>query len=1002
MTLDEVHRLHRIAIEAGLRDCRDLLLKGYPEGLVAQLPGQRRPNDQLLSDLHELARLTVGEGEPAAPWVLNAWHISGHEVFAEILTTWGLTVPLRVGPAPLAHFFTRARRPRQLTPAQHLIARHALVDFTGREAVLAELDRWADDEAPVAVRLIHGPGGAGKTRLGLEWVRRRAEAGEVAGLLGSLSDEATAALLATERADVVLDYAETRPGLAELLRALARRWQADEPGRLRVLLLARGDGDWWTVLKQDPDVAALLADSPDALPLAELVPPEARVAEFHRAAACFRRHRPGWKGLPTPPDLGGQRFGRALYLHMAAFAAGEGLTITAESLLDDLLDHEARAWLKRAGYESQESSDPARTFRRRMDAAVAALTLRGGAEDIDHLRRLLAALDTEPSDIERLPDLYPGDKGLLVAPLEPDLLGEALVLRLLRDTRWHPAWLDRAVEGAGTGELQSAFAVLGRAEAHDTELACRAVEQLLATDLPIRAEAAFSTLLTLTTHTAHARLGQVLAQALEGRGSRVLAAAFRPRLPWETVQLREVALWVMTCLRKHLPDHPHTQARLLDGLGKRLGDLGRREEALEAITEALGILRRLTAARPDAFKPDLASSLIGQGHNLSAQGRREEALEVTTEAVGIYRRLATAGPDAFEDKLALSLTGLGNRLFALGRREGALQATTEALGIYRRLAAARPGAFEPELALCLTNLGNFLFDLNRREEALEATIEALDIYRRLAAALPDAFAPKLALSLSNLGYWLFALGRREEALEATSEAVDIRRRLAAVRPEAFEPDLAASLSTWSAALVLNGRGEEAVAAAYEGVEIRRRLVRSAAESSDLARSLTQLGAWLFHLKRIKEGLDVCTEAVALQEGLAAIRPETFLPAMAQTLGHQAVGLASLGRLEEALGASARAVAVARMLAAAQPEAHLVLLAQTMVFHANALGEAKHWAESLVVAQEVLDLLWPAFLRQPGAFGHMVGPVIEHCIEQQGDAASPELLERQRLFVELNQ
>ena len=866
MTLDEVHRLHRIAIEAGLRDCRDLLLKGYPEGLVAQLPGQRRPSDQLLCDLHELARLTVGEGEPAAPWVLNAWHISGHEVFAEILTTWGLTVPLRVGPAPLAHFFARARRPRQLTPAQHLIARHALVDFTGREAVLAELDRWADDEAPVAVRLIHGPGGAGKTRLGLEWVHRRAEAGEVAGLLGSLSDEATAALLATERADVVLDYAETRPGLAELLRALARRWQADEPGRLRVLLLARGDGDWWTVLKQDADIAALLADSPDALPLPDLVPPEARVAEFHRAAACFRLYRPTWKGLPTPPDLSDRRFGRALYLHMAAFAAGEGLTITAESLLDDLLDHEARAWLKRAGHEGHESSDPARAFRRRMDAAVAALTLRGGAEDIEHLRRLLAALETEPSDIERLPDLYPGDKGLLVAPLEPDLLGEALVLRLLRDARWHPGWLDRAIEGAATGELQVAFTVLGRAEAQDAELASRAEAHLLTTDLPTRAEPAFSALLTLATHTAHARLGQVLARALEARGSHFLAAAFRPRLPWETVQLREVALWVMTCLRDHLPDEPDVRAHLLNNLGKRLNDLG----------------------------------------------RREEALDTTTEAVGIYRRLAAARPDAFE--------------------------------------------------------------------------------------------PNLAASLSNLGSWLSALGRREEALAATTEAVGIYRRLAVARPDAFEPDLAASLSSWSAALALNGRVEEAVAAAYKCVEIQRRLARlwPAAESSALAQSLTQLGGWLLHLERVEEGLDVCAEAAALQEGLAAMHPETFLPALAQTLGVQAAGLASLGRLEEALGASAPAVDIARALATALPEAHLLLLAGTMLSHSGVLGEAERRAESLAIAQEALDLLWPAFLRQPGAFRLMVGPLIEHCIELQGDAASPELLERQRLFTELTQ
>ena len=44
----------------------------------------------------------------------------------------------------------------------------------------------------------------------------------------------------------------------------------------------------------------------------------------------------------------------------------------------------------------------------------------------------------------------------------------------------------------------------------------------------------------------------------------------------------------------------------LNNLSNRLADLGRREEALAAIQEAAGIYRELAAARPDAFRPDLA------------------------------------------------------------------------------------------------------------------------------------------------------------------------------------------------------------------------------------------------------------------------------------------------------------------------------------------------------------------------------------------------------------
>ena len=75
--------------------------------------------------------------------------------------------------------------------------------------------------------------------------------------------------------------------------------------------------------------------------------------------------------------------------------------------------------------------------------------------------------------------------------------------------------------------------------------------------------------------------------------------------------------------------------------------LGRREDALAAITEAVEICRELAAARPDAFRPDLASVADQPVQRLAALGRREDALDAITEAVATYRELAAARPDAF-------------------------------------------------------------------------------------------------------------------------------------------------------------------------------------------------------------------------------------------------------------------------------------------------------------------------------------------------------------------
>jgi len=308
------------------------------------------------------------------------------------------------------------------------------------------------------------------------------------------------------------------------------------------------------------------------------------------------------------------------------------------------------------------------------------------------------------------------------------------------------------------------------------------------------------------------------------------------------------------------------RAITLGKISNLLSDLGRREEALQAASEAVDIHRGLAKARPDAFLPALAGSLHNLGNKLSALGRREEALQVTSEAVDIRRGLAKARPDAFLPALAGSLNNLGGSLSDLDRREEALQVTSEAVDIRRGLAKARPDAFLPDLAGSLNNLGISLSDLGRREEALQAASEAADIFRGLVRARPDAFLPDLAGSLNNLGNRLSALGRREEALQVTSEAADIFRGLAKARPDAFLPDLATSLNNLGIRLSALGRREEALIAASEAADIRRGLAKARPDVflPDLARSLNNLGIRLSALGRREEALQAKREAEEAQ------------------------------------------------------------------------------------------------------------------------------------------
>ena len=371
-------------------------------------------------------------------------------------------------------------------------------------------------------------------------------------------------------------------------------------------------------------------------------------------------------------------------------------------------------------------------------------------------------------------------------------------------------------------------------------------------------------------------------------------------LPAETLALRETAaaLWgrIAGVLREAaLPgDGAEVDTNLLalyatarNNLGNRLGDLGRREDALAAAREAIDILpppRGRSARRLPARSRGVAEQSRRVFGDL---GRREDALAAAREAVEIHRRLAADRPDAFLPDLATSLNNLGASLSNLGRREDALAAAREASDLYRRLAADRPDAFRPDLAMSLNNLGGGLSDLGRREDALAAAREATDLYRRLAADRPDAFLPDLAMSLNNLGARLSDLGRREDALAAAREAVEIRRRLAADRPDAFLPDLAMSLNNLGVLLSDLGRREDALAAAREAdghlpPPRGRSARRLPARSRDVAEQSRQSSERPRPARGRARGGAGGGRHLPL---LAADRPDAFLPDLASSLNN---------------------------------------------------------------------------------------------------------------------
>ena len=629
-----------------------------------------------------------------------------------------------------------------LSPLTQLKARSGMVPYVPSDE-LDLLIEWVDpviggseqagvgEQQKVALRVLTGVGGCGKTHLAAELCRRFSGQGWYTGFVPkhpTLPPDALGWLTGViSPVLAVVDYADefSTDDLVRLLKALSAREQPT-----RVLLTARSDGPWLTELTD-----ALQRDSVGT----RLDPPIPLARRHRHAGMLYRRtfekfvadgRNMGASHTHLPQQTNWTTLDVVIQAWLAATSVGsKGASTTQTQLYEEVLDREFRYWqravtgqLRPAQPQPEQTTPECQDDRptnvmqlplvptARLAQAGAALTL--VAPEADEVLDVLERLGPSPAGEPSWGQLGRVLARLLVEPsgglaVRPDPVGEYLVLRECRV----PALVDAVLphppvpsEGPATAMRKAEFR--RRADRVDreliqaTEVVSRAaqLDRTAAIDLAEECLAARPNMW----HQAldHARRhGGVFAGALE-----VLAKQDDSPLPLETLAalppghgaLRGVALAAVTSLKPVLPESPNDAdwARLaawLNDYAVRLGEVGDRAGALTAIDEAVTHYRRLAEANPGAFLPNLAGSLNNQAKQRSEVGDRAGALTAIDEAVTHYRRLAEANPGAFLPDLAMSLNNQAKQRSEVGDRAGALTAIDEAVTHYRRLAEANPG-----------------------------------------------------------------------------------------------------------------------------------------------------------------------------------------------------------------------------------------------------------------------------------------------------------------------
>ena len=764
------------------------------------------------------------------------------------------------------------------SPLQLIKARTGIVPFTGRDK-LTELTDWANKQPgegreDLAVAVVTGVGGSGKTRLAAELCSKLEENGWVAGFVPKTTELSEAELIWLTRVEshllLVLDYAE-ESHKEELTRLLRRLRERGAP--TRVVLTARSAGAWLDDLLEDDVLSGAMAQGLFRVELPRQAETSTRMAK--KAAKRFAHHL----GTPEPADVGIPENSRwttlDFVLHgwlIASEVDTADLPSSRERLYEDILRREIEYWQDEA--KRQGMTKVSEATLRTSAAALSLIGPRTVSETADVLSRLpeWSEVELRKSYAELLSKLLadPGEAYVL----RPDPVAEKLVVEVFVDdgeTLDVPEeLLDKVLppdplSDSRLNEATCPPAVARRALCHgrQSQQVCDVITRCTSQGDAPATQLAHSALrcrqhLWISGLEVALKQGGPFVTALEDAlkdGMNIPAAEIINSIPPGHAYLRGLAVTAMTRDQEKNTTLAE-RASYMNNLSNRLSDVGDREGALEAVREAVGIYRGLAEENLAAFNPDLAASLNNLSVMLSEVGDREGALEAIREAVEIYRGLAEENLAAFNPGLAGSLNNLSLRLSEVGDRGGALDASREAVEIRRGLAEKNPGAFNPDLAMSLNNLSVMLSEVGDRGGALEAVREAVGIYRGLAEKDPAAFNPVLASSLNNLSGCLSDVGDREGALEAIRKAVEIYRGLAEKNPGAFNPDLAMSLSNLSVRLSDVGDRGGALEAVRGAVEIYRGLAEknAAAFETDLVRALNILARILTETGESDEAL----------------------------------------------------------------------------------------------------------------------------------------------------
>ncbi len=759
----------------------------------------------------------------------------------------------------------------------------------GRDDALADLLAWArNDNRSIAIRILSGQGGSGKSRLAAEVAETLRNDGWSTGLI--TLDKVTTLPMSRKGLFIAVDYPETnRSAVKALLIAIGRL--ESSLGKIRLLLVSRQPLSFWEedliashaselCDTQEIVLAALSMESTTAL--IQIVSSQLNFLFNSSPVSLPEAAIAGW--YFRDPDLHGlPLIATAAAIHSVLEPAST-ISLGGAEIIAALVGRERMRFREAAS--NAEWIEPEAAPR-----LFALSALRDGLDEtaLTYLALTCPEIGLPPPDriVDKIEALGWWHDSKLRPP-QPDLVAAELLYQVLASRpQVAPSWLAAVLKESEVIEIDRLSRLM-----HDLGILRPKAPQLLSGWL-------------------------VEALARVPNGAKAWAAILHSNTG--SYRLAPLAVEIGKMLLQDFTLSDVERVRTLNSLARRLNDTGNTPEAVKVSKEAVKFCQRLTKSNPNIFQFHLAVSFDTLSSCLSEAGDRSNALDASQKAVNIFDRLVKVTSGRLERDFALCLANLSNRLSQIGDRKAALDAIKQSIEIRRRLAASNTD-LKPDLAASLAILSNRLSEFGDRENALVSIQQSVDMYQTLAQTNPARFEVEYALILSNFSNRLGECDQKIRALIPSRKAVEILSRLVQTNRVSLEPHLAACLNNLANRLMENGFFELALPLITQAVEIRGRLalVNKDRFEPDFATSLSNLSNCLSELGCHPAALDAILKSITIRRSLVVLQPNRFSFDLAQSLNNYSNRLLQIGKIAMALCAIREAIKILESLAVTNP------------------------------------------------------------------------------------